>query len=403
MANLKVSLKIRVTAGGVRSWVPATGRSIDPKGPFYLCWCEGSTPKFKKAGDTYEEAQAGQIRQERRLLAASQGFVLPSEPSEGTKTHSLRDTLKHYLKLLSRPDNNNEYRPDKSLQSTESEINWFIEWCPKKNVEDIDRDLLIAFRQHLYAEGYAKDTVRNKLGIVMSFLKHNGLVPYTRILQKRDWPSKKKTVPDPYSNEEIFAMLNVANEDEHLLIRFMVATGMREAEVSVAERRDIVDGGIQVQPKKPQYDGWRAKNPSAVRTIDLDEEIIPYLLARPEGLLFPRADGYRNQHILRIIERLATAAGVAPTVGKSTQPEAIRNDWCHRMRDTWFTHQVEDAADVQNLREICVMGGHKNLETIDVYVALRDAKNPKRRARAKKANRFAVPKFNSQKVVSIAS
>jgi hypothetical protein len=56
MANLKVKIVVRVTdPDGKRSWVPATGKN-DPKGPFYLRYYEGSSPKHVKAGRFYDEA-----------------------------------------------------------------------------------------------------------------------------------------------------------------------------------------------------------------------------------------------------------------------------------------------------------------------------------------------------------
>ena len=50
MANLKVSIFVRVSGpNGKRSWVPATGKN-DPNGPLYLCYYKGSSNFHVRAG-----------------------------------------------------------------------------------------------------------------------------------------------------------------------------------------------------------------------------------------------------------------------------------------------------------------------------------------------------------------
>ena len=60
MANLRASIVVR-TKGPKRSWVVANDQS-DPAGSYYIRTVSGSTPRYKFAGATYEEAEPEQIR-----------------------------------------------------------------------------------------------------------------------------------------------------------------------------------------------------------------------------------------------------------------------------------------------------------------------------------------------------
>jgi hypothetical protein len=78
MANLKVTIVVRTTSPkGKRSWV-ANGKT-DPPGGYYLRHCHGSTPRYIKVGNFYEEAEMAQMRLERKLKAQSLGFTVDEE------------------------------------------------------------------------------------------------------------------------------------------------------------------------------------------------------------------------------------------------------------------------------------------------------------------------------------
>jgi hypothetical protein len=78
MANLRVTIVVGSKTEGKRSWVKANGKT-NPPGIYYLRYCQGSTPRYVKAGDSYDEAEMAQMRLERKLKAHSQGFVVPEE------------------------------------------------------------------------------------------------------------------------------------------------------------------------------------------------------------------------------------------------------------------------------------------------------------------------------------
>ena len=66
-----------------------------------------------------------------------------------------------------------------------------LKFCGKTYVEEIDKAVLIAFRDYLNTLGndgkpYEPDTVYNKLMDVITFLKHNGLMPHKLLLEKKE-------------------------------------------------------------------------------------------------------------------------------------------------------------------------------------------------------------------------
>jgi len=115
-------------------------------------------------------------------------------------------------------------------------------------------------------------TVLNKLMSVVTFLKKNPEVSITRLLKAEDWPEKPETEPNPYTDEELRAMMEAATPDERLLIRFFLGTGMRDQEVAHTELSDIKDTYIQVQPK-PKY-GWSPKTAAGTRQIPLGDGLL---------------------------------------------------------------------------------------------------------------------------------
>lgn len=380
MANLKVTIVVRVAQDGKRRWVPAKGKG-DPSGSYYLRYCQGKIPKYVKVktGNTYDQAEIACMKLERKLKAQSQGFTVPDSTPDVTQ-HRITDVIAVYLAKLAEPKSDGDPTPIKSQNAAKSELEKFAAWCGKTYVEEIDRDVLIGFRHYLYAEGCQQNTVRNKMVQVLSWLKMNGVVPYKPLLIKGDLPKPKVTKPDPYSAEEWEAMKALATPDELLLIRFMRGTGFRNGETSVAERKDIVvkNSTIQVQRRKPKFN-WKAKNDTAKREVPLPAALLKDLLKRGPGLLFPR-NGHRDKHLLDIVKALALRAGVVPTSEKPDHEDEVNDNWVHRFRDSYITARVETAKDIQDLRTICQQIGHKDFETIDVYVKLRDLNDPRTRA-----------------------
>ena len=96
MANLQVTIIIRSTrptgkrTGSRPTASPASGYLLPAH-------CQGSTPRYIKAGKFYAEAEMAQKRLEWKLKAASQGFVVPEEATDPKKALRIPDVITAYL------------------------------------------------------------------------------------------------------------------------------------------------------------------------------------------------------------------------------------------------------------------------------------------------------------------
>lgn len=368
MANLKVTIVVRTTSPeGKRSWVVANGKT-DPPGGYYLRHCQGSSPKYIKAGNFYDEAEMAQMRLERKLKAQSLGFTVLEENSDIKKFHRIPVIIAAYL-----ADLRLNRRPEKSIRSRKTELEEFAKFCGKVYVEEITRTDLIEYRNLVLDAGKAQVTAVNKLMSITTWLKKNTVVSIVGLLKTEDWPKKPDTEPHPYTDKEQTALMEAANSDEQLLLRFFLGTGMREQEVAHAEVSDIKDSYIHVQAK-PRY-GWSPKTDAGTRKIPLGDALLADLKNHcSSGLLFPNATTGRPEgHYLRIIKKIAERVGVAGA-------------GCHRFRDTFATEQVR--ARVLDLRDIAKIMGHENMDMMKLYAAFVDLASEQARKSANISDRF---------------
>ncbi len=369
MANLKVSIVVRVSLpDGRRNWIAATGKDCRP-GPLYLRYSVGASPRYVKAGDTFEEAELAQLKLSRKLKAAAIGAVIP-EDETASKSHRITDVIAAYIAGL-----RENRRPEKSIKAKQAELERFAAWA--RNIlfiEEINRGTLIAYRNYLLDEGLADVTVLNNLMSVSTWLKKNPVLPVTGLLKAEDWPDKPDTDPNLYSETDLEKMMNVAGPSERLLLRFFLGTGMREQEVAHAEISDIEGSFICVKPK-PLW-GWKPKTKAGVRSIPLGDGLLADLREHcSKGLLFPNPNTRRPEgHFLRIIKDIAKRAGV-------------EGAGCHRFRDTFATDQVR--ARIHDLRDIAKIMGHENMEMMKLYAAFVDLESEQARKAANVSDRFA--------------
>jgi integrase len=376
----KVTIVIRTTSPeGKRGWHVATGKN-DPDGPLYLRYCVGSQPKYVRALDiaknpckTVVEAQAAAIRLQRELTIINAGGIVP-QAAPAVNAHRIADCITSYITHIQKPDKNGECRAAKSVRSAESELKAFREWSKKTYMHELSSELVRTWRDELNAK-YEPDTVVNKLMRFTSFWKQNPLCPHKEaLLPVSEFPDKKETVPDPYTQEEYEAMTEVATDEERLLLYTFASTGMREQEIANARRENINwELGVIYVVKDGEF---RGKNKSARREVPLPDDLLAEFKLRGPGLLFPAARGGAQEHFLRIIENIAEKAGVTPTTEKPYMVQAgmVKNDWCHRFRDTHLTNQLHEAKSMADLLSLCKRVGHRGTETLNKYFG--KLKNP---------------------------
>lgn len=233
----------------------------------------------------------------------------------------------------------------------------------KEHVADLNRSDMLAYRDWMFKDGYMPWTVVGDLMGATTMLKKNPLLPVKGLLLAEDWPDFPDTEPKPYTDEEVRAMLAVADEDEALFLRFMLGTGCRNKEAAHLEWGDIDFASKTVWiHAKPHYN-WKPKTTAGTRRIPLSDSLITALKARKgkkDELVFLAKCGKVNQHLLRIIQHLAKLAGVEDAI-------------LHRCRDTWATNMLRQPN--VDLLTLAVWIGHESLETLKLYAQALKAKD----------------------------
>jgi integrase len=169
-------------------------------------------------------------------------------------------------------------------------------------------------------------------------------------VQKKDWPinvdkRNKNKKYATYLEEEIAAMLQVAEGAEKALIRFLVGTGFRIGEAAVTEWMDIdwQDKTISVRFKVKF--GFKPKDYEE-RTIVVSDTLLDCLRkyrgsAPEDALLFPSpTTGTVDKHLDRIIYHVIDKANQT-LPGQETEKALPRlpSVVCHSSAPAWRRHR----------------------------------------------------------------
>ncbi|MGH7867809.1 MAG: tyrosine-type recombinase/integrase [Candidatus Dormibacteraceae bacterium] len=229
--------------------------------------------------------------------------------------------------------------------------------------------------QHLYdfvgnlrREGLGDRTVHNRVGEVVTFLRHFGIKEVTIRIKYVEQKVRA------YRPDELKALFAVAEPEEWLLFQFFLCTGAREQEVMYAEWGDVdfVDGLFTVKAKE----NWTPKDYEE-REIPLPDFLVAALkkrmLTTKGNLIFPTKDGKANGHMLRQLKALAKRAG-------------LQGDFkLHKFRKTYATLQHRDGVDARTIQKRL---GHSDLTTTLAYLEGEEARSD--RSRKQVNSTFAV-------------
>lgn len=358
MANIKATIVVRLKENGKRKWVVVD--QDQGQQSYYIRWCEGSRPRYSHIGDSFSAAKNAKLNMEavrrNQLFDSGDGNQEP-EPQPNPTDHTCETCLQSYLAWLraaSTRKRNGRKFVESSIRARESEMRAFLKFSSCAQIEEITREKLLAYRDHLWLAGRESNTILKKMVLVTGFLKRNQVVRVTGLLQEDDLPPKKKSQANPYHQAEIEAQMAVAG-GYRLLLRVLRATGFRKQEVCHLEKSDLnpIRCTVKIQPKK-KYN-WFPKTPDSEREIKVSKALMHELMSLPPGLLFPAKNGGVEKHLDRIAAKIMKAAGV---IGHAKPV----HDW----RDTFATEKVRQK--VHDLITIARMMGHANLDTMQVYV-----------------------------------
>jgi integrase len=211
----------------------------------------------------------------------------------------------------------------------------------------------------LRRQGLGDRTVHNRVGEVVTFLRHFGIKGVT--LKVKYVEQKVRA----YRPDELKALFAAATPEEWILFQFFLCTGAREQEGMYAEWSDIdfVDGLFTVKAKA----NWKPKDYEE-REIPLPDFLVAALkkrmLATKGNLIFPQSEGKPDGHMLRKLKYLAKRAGLHGEFK------------LHKFRKTYATLQHRAGLDARTIQKRL---GHSDLSTTLAYLEGEEARSERSR------------------------
>ncbi len=342
-------------------WVLVNGEPTHmPEGSYYMSFYEGKRCIRKSVGPDAAQARARRLKKqtELKLRAESAKAGLTVTVPDEEKSLRLVDVAADYLDEVSRRKNY------KTFQAYSTAISYFQESCSKALLVDITREDMIRFADFLRdVKNQEPRSVHNKFSTVMGFLKNVGVKDLG--VRASDRPKFVQAEVTVYEPEELSAIMAASNPEERLFFRFLLMLGVREGEAMHAEWKDLsVATSTFTVRAKPHYK-WKPKA-NKERQIPVPAVLLEELLAvKPAegGLIFPTAKGTPDNHMLRIIKRVAERAGV-------------QDAYLHKFRASYATTCLRNGVDLKTLQ---AWMGHSDLASTTRY--LRAASGPGVRAK----------------------
>ena len=280
-------------------------------------------------------------------------------------------------------------------------VNLFVASCKKTYFDQICRDDMLDFLHELRTrpsretgKPIGESTVFNYFLKTMVFLNDRRIgkhVTREDWVQKKDWPvnvdkRNKNKKYATYTEQEVAAMIQVADSVEEALTRFLVGTGFRIGEAAVAEWMDInwEDKTISIR-FKPKF-GFKPKDYEE-RTIAVSDTLLAFLKkyrnsAPNDALVFPSPAAQTvDKHLDRIINSLIDRANEAGYMVKKPKKP------CHAFRVLYATRRHQNGIDIETLRQEL---GHSDITTTQIYLRSANTKSDKHRARINEADRFSM-------------
>jgi integrase len=365
--------------GYVCVWSPGqSGRlsDADQRAPFYIRDQRGGKQWIRLEARTITEAKDEAKKAQDILQAESKGLTVAE--SQGLKDENrLTTRILAYLEEVEANKSKGTYAAyNRSLEL-------FKESCHRLHIGDVKREDLLAFKTFLKKQDMSDRSVYNHFLNTMIFLKWCKL---TTEVKKTDWPPKPEREPEEYYDDEIDKLLKRAaktfrgiekrkgdptgpGSDDRLLLNSFLCSGLRDGEMA-----HLTYGEID-----PRHSLWsvRSKDGHNLKTKESQRQVpVPAWLTKKimekraaekktdEDLIFPNTLGQPDEHLLRILQRIAEDAGVTGRVDN------------HKFRSTAITWWLRNGTAWPDVMRYV---GHASPTTILRYAAKVNLQKPEHR------------------------
>lgn len=336
-------------------WVIVNGnQEKHPEGCYYLEWRENGRRRRHSVGKDATVAQDSRVRKVKELEARAAGLELLA-PKDNTARLQLRSAVPEFLEEIKLS------RQDKTWRGYQVALDYFLKFCGKNHVEDIQRIDLLRFGDFLRKKKkLGSRTVRNKLNCVMAFLGAQGM---PRLLRKNDMSRPIKREVEIFEDGQLIDLYRVCSLRDQVLYDFLLMTGFREKEARYINWENIRFGANIIEVRwKPQFD-WSPKTYKE-REVPVPDQLLEslrfYRKSLPpnrtvsEALVFGTTTGEPDLHMLRGLKRNAKRAGLKP-----------KDFRLHKFRATFATTHLRAGVD---LRTVMAWMGQTAFESISRYL-----------------------------------
>jgi integrase len=341
-----------------------------PEGRYYLEWYEAGkrrrkpVPKFE---NLVPAARAKSIE----LNALKAGLLTPTEapvidqPVRLTMNAAIDDYLEYIRKHRSLRTYRT-YRPTLNVLFRNS--------YTKTYVDEVTREDILKFTSDCFDQGLVPRTVYDRLVTVLQLFKRHG---FKALVERSDWPSFVETIRPIYEPEEIAAMLEHADPNEAMLIKFCLATGFREREIRYATWRDVDFRNSLVRVTAKPIWNFKPKNYEE-RAVPVPAALIEHLRQLKESrnaalsdLVFPNTKGKPDSLHIEVVKEVAYRARlncgqcVTKHGNRCADGPHCQRFFLHKFRHTFATEHLRDGVDVRTLQGWL---GHRDLQSTMVYL-----------------------------------
>jgi integrase/recombinase XerD len=352
-----------------------------PEGVYHVRYRVNGKPLWEKVcvgNDPFGAADLAALRQSQLADphdAFSQRIVdehRPEPVEAGPAKHRLDDEVKAYLSNVAK-------LASKTHAAYKLTLDLFQQSCSKIFVHQVSKQDLQAFDSFLLQRGHEDRTRANRIQHVITFLRNKegrrAGQPVTDVSIRIKYVEQP---PEAYTRRELEDLFRLSSEDDKLLWRFFLGTGMREAEVSVGEHTDINAEKKTISIVEKPYFDFKPKD-CEKRVVPIPDELIAQLSARKNGssLIFGK-HGRPDSHLIRRLKMVAFKGGLncgkcqGTVNGKpvSCADAPVCEKWIlHRFRKNFATDRHQAGASARQIQKWL---GHSSLETTLRYLATLD-------------------------------
>ncbi len=357
---------VRTGNGRIRpDYVSVNGRpALHREGSYYIEWYVDGKRRRESVGKNPSEAFAAAERKAQILKNQALGIEIVAEDEQGRT--SLAEACREFLEEIrqqKRPKTHAQYK---------TALGYFRESCGEKQLRSIERRDLIKFMGFLADKDLARRTMWNKVQVVVTMLKANGI---TGIIRMRDWPRYTEAEPEVFTVEEIEKFLAKCNPWKRVLFEFFWMTGLREAEVQHVIWPDIdFQNQVVRVTAKPKL-GFTPKTWEE-REVPIPDRLFRSLrrhraAAQPNcALVFATSNGRVVHNFLRQCKSIAWRAGLNCGLCNTGEGPCVEGPYCgkwflHKFRATFATMHLRAGVD---LRTVQHWMGHKDLASTMRYL-----------------------------------